>query len=382
MKIGIITIQRSPNYGACLQSYGLFFYLKDKGYDCEVIDLLRPIHSDYIPSKSYLPYRSKQYGVLKRALYKIKNYFVHSSRVSSISVEAKQKFDSFNNLINYSCQYCSIEELYQAPPDYDIYISGSDQLWNPTIGFCIEPYFLTFVKNGGRKISYATSIGIAKLEDKEKEDYSRWLSDYYSISVREKDGCKILSELVKQKVSQVADPTFLLEPSQWKSIIVPPIVDKPYILLFTLNYCKELIDFAYRISLESGKRLVYLCLYQTVDVSRYVDNIVNNAGPQEFLGYINSADMVITDSFHGTVFSLILDSDNVFSYVPLSRKRGSRITELLDTYHLSDHILRDDLSISYKELQSRFIDKHSLYEMMNCERKRSQEYLLRQLQQN
>ena len=380
MRIGIITIHKSSNYGACLQSYGLYSFLVDKGYDVEIIDLLRPTHTDYIKSKKFLPYRGKKRSIILNIKHVIKNIFITLIKKSSFLNGAKIKFNTFNNLIKYSQTYYSIEELYKNPPEYDIYITGSDQLWNPTIGFCIEPYFLTFVKNGGRKISYATSIGIEKLEENEKNDFTRWLSDYYSISVREKSGKVILSELVKQDVTQVADPSFLLEPSQWKSLMTPSKIREPYILLFTLNYRKELIDFCSRLRTESGKKLVYLCLSQPIDVSNLVDVIIDDAGPQEFLGYINSAEMVITDSFHGTVFSLILDAGNIFSYVPSSQKRGKRITDLLDTYNLSDHVLQDDLSISYKELEGMSIDKKNVSERMNNERSRSQEYLLKQLQ--
>lgn len=380
MKIGIITIHKSPNYGACLQSYGLYSFLKNKGYYVEIIDLLRPTHADYVQSKKYVPYRRKKISFIQRLLNKIKTTFKTPKPKKTLKNDAKIKFDSFNKLLNYSRTYYSIDELYKLPPEYDVYITGSDQLWNPTIGFCIEPYFLTFVKNGGRKISYATSIGIEKLESNEKEDFAKWLSDYHSISVREKNGKVILSELVKQSVTQVADPSFLLEPSQWKSIMVTSTIDEPYILLFTLNYNQELIEFCNRLKKESGKKLVYMCLYQPVDVSNLVDVAIDNAGPQEFLGYINSADMVITDSFHGTVFSLILDAGNIFSYVPSSQKRGKRITDLLDTYNLNDHVLHDDLSISYKELESRSIEKKFVSERMNNERSRSKEYLLKQLQ--
>ena len=380
MKIGIITIHRSPNYGACLQSYGLYSFLKNKGYDVEIIDLLRPTHTEYNQSKKYVPYRREQLSIIQKIKKIIKSLLGISPKKRLLTNEAQLKFESFNNQIRYSRTYYSIDELYKNPPEYDIYITGSDQLWNPTIGFSIEPYFLTFVKNGGRKISYATSIGINKLEVNEKEDFTRWLSDYYSISVREESGCKILSELVKQEITQVADPSFLLEPSQWKSLIVHPKVSESYILLFTLNYCQELLDFCCRIRRESGKELVYLCLCQpNLDGSEQY-TAVDSASPQEFLGYIANADMVVTNSFHGTVFSLILDAGNVFSYIPSSQKRGRRITDLLATYHLSDHVLHDDLSISYKELKGQLIDKDSLRKTMSRERKRSQEYLIKQLQ--
>lgn len=100
---------------------------------------------------------------------------------------SESKFQDFNSQIRLSKPYRGIDELYRNPPEYDVYITGSDQVWNPTQNYCLEPYFLTFVKNkNARKISYASSIGIDQLLPKEKKDFKRWLSSYNSISVREK----------------------------------------------------------------------------------------------------------------------------------------------------------------------------------------------------
>lgn len=379
MKVGIITIQKSPNYGACLQAYGLYTFLKNQNIECEIIDLLRPTHSEYIQSKTYVPYRKQNIGLIKRIKRYCRRFLKKQSSIKTLTPIAQQKFDAFNSNIKYSKTYYSIDELYEDPPQYDIYITGSDQLWNPTIGFCIEPYFLTFVNNGGRKISYATSIGINELEDNEKSDFSKWLADYYSVSVREESAVRLLSTLVSQKITQVCDPSFLLESDQWKRQLIAPTIKEPYLLLFTLSYNKTLLDFCLRLSRESGKKLVYLCLYiPNANISaEYI--AVNSAGPHEFLGYIARADMVITNSFHGTVFSLILGAGNVFSHVPSTQKRGKRITDLLKTYNLSDHVLGDDLTASFHELDSRKTDKVAIGIVTDKERKRSQAYLLNQL---
>lgn len=379
MKVGIITIHKSPNYGACLQAYGLYTFLKNQNIECEIIDLLRPTHSEYIQSKTYVPYRKQNIGLIKRIKRYCRRFLKKQSSIKTLTPIAQQKFDAFNSNIKYSKTYYSIDELYEDPPQYDIYITGSDQLWNPTIGFCIEPYFLTFVNNGGRKISYATSVGISELESREKSDFSKWLADYYSVSVREESAVRLLSTLVSQKITQVCDPSFLLVPDQWKSKMIAPTINEPYLLLFTLGYNKTLLDFCLRLSRESGKKLVYLCLYipNTNISAEYI--AVNNAGPHEFLGYIARADMVITNSFHGTVFSLILGAGNVFSHVPSTQKRGKRITDLLKTYNLSDHVLGDDLTASFHELDSRKTDKVAIGIVTDKERKRSQAYLLDQL---
>ena len=378
MKVGIITIQKSPNYGACLQAYALYSFLKNHDVECEIIDLLRPTHSEYIQSKTYLPYRKQNLGLIKRIKQSCRRFLKKQSSIKTLTPIAQQKFNAFNSNIQYSKTYFSIDELYEDPPQYDIYITGSDQLWNPTIGFCIEPYFLTFVNNGGRKISYATSIGISELEDNEKSDFSKWLADYHSVSVREESAVCLLSTIVSKKVTQVCDPSFLIEADQWKKLMIAPSKEDPYILLFTLDYNEILLDFCIRLSKESKKRLVYLCLYQPVNHSPAYTTI-DCAGPEEFLGYIAYSDMVITNSFHGTVFSLLLGVENFYSYVPSTQKRGKRITDLLNKYNLCDHVLGDDLTANYQVLESVKIDKESVKVIMDEERKRSQNYLLNQL---
>ena len=164
MRIGIITIHNSTNYGASLQAWALYKFLVDCGFDCEVIDLHRPVHDDYIFSKRFTDY----HGMCKEAqrfhLKKfIRTHIIKKKEPAGVAAR-EAKFTAFNGKIRLSRPYRSIDDLYAEPPAYDVYVTGSDQVWNPTQPFCIEPYFLTFVKDGNaRKISYASSIGIESL---------------------------------------------------------------------------------------------------------------------------------------------------------------------------------------------------------------------------
>lgn len=132
------------------------------------------------------------------------------------SIDSKCKFDEFNKGLNLSRPYWGIDELYATPPCYDIYMTGSDQVWNPTQPYCLEPYFLTFVPKGKKKISYASSIGVTELLENEKQDFRRWLSSYDAISVREHQAKELLASFIEKPVVQVADPTFLLDSGFWK----------------------------------------------------------------------------------------------------------------------------------------------------------------------
>lgn len=380
MKIGIITIHNSPNYGASLQAFALYEYLRLQNNDVELIDLHRPHYDDFVPSKKYKSYLEQNKTLKEKikdfAKGTIKRMLGHDvrSKSSFYNKESKKKFDEFTSQIKLSRPYRGVDDLYDNPPAYDLYITGSDQLWNPSQPFCLEPYFLTFVRNGKKKISYASSIGVAELTSRERNDYKKWLEQYDAISVREKQAKTLLDSFLSKEVTCVADPTFLIDVEQWLSMAVKPQIDSPYILLFTLQHMPEMHEYALRISKESGKQLVVInqALPNNVDGDFIA---VRDAGPREWLGYIKKADMVLTNSFHGTVFSIILGANNFSTYIAPSNNRGSRIVDLLDTYGLSNHLLLGDLSRHYSELASLSINREHVVDVMNSQQKQSRKFL-------
>lgn len=378
MKIGILTIHDSPNYGACLQCYALWKYLSDQGYDCEIIDLHRPgSHPDYIPSRKYRRARPVQKSILKKLKLLLKRSLGKKPlQRQYYNEESKIKFDAFNSLYTKGKPYNNIDEFYDNPPQYDVYISGSDQLWNPTQIYCIEPYFLTFVSGENKKkISFSTSIGIIGLTDKEKYLFKRWLSDFTAISVREKQAKDLLSTFVAREVIQTSDPTFLLQPSEWKELANYPNIKTPYILYFALHIDNVILDYCKKLSIESGLPLYVMNQTQPapIDNSYFA---IKDAGPRDFIGYIANADMVITDSFHGTVFSIIMGSKNFYTYIAPNSNRGSRIEDLLNTFSLSNHILNSNFERNYNELQDGKPDKDMNISIIQQERKRSASFLI------
>lgn len=379
MKIGIITIHNSPNYGASLQAFALWKYITDCGHDCEIIDLHRPHQKDFVPSKKYKACRYNKDSFkskIKKQVYRLIGRQPHRY----LTEGARNKFDAFNSQIRLGRPFLSVDELYTNPPQYDVYITGSDQLWNPTQPFCIEPYFLTFAPKGKKKISYASSIGITELTDKEKELFKNSLFQYDAISVREMQAKQLLQNLISMEITQVADPTFLLPIETWESISIKPNVSEKYLLLFTLGFNKLLLEYAIRLGNQSGLRVVYLTAVQPEDNGQY--KAVVDAGPREWIGYIANAEMVITDSFHGTVFSILMGAKNFFTYISPTNHRGSRITDLFDTFELAGHLLKTDLRQTYSELSSININHKYVSEIIRKERRRSQDFLIQNILHN
>ena len=334
-KIGICTLYyQNRNYGANLQAYALRYTLEKLGVNAELV----PYY-----------YRTR----VRRLLSSIKQS-LKKNRISKNVEKRNRVIDKFNNLIPHSKVYYS-NTIHKANKYYDCFITGSDQVWNPTQPYCLEPYFLTFVPKGKKKISYASSIGVTELLENEKQDFRRWLSSYDAISVREHQAKELLASFIEKPVVQVADPTFLLDSGFWKKIAVYSRKSEPYILLFTVGFDSNLLQFAIKISNESGLRLIYLNELLSEPIDRSYE-VVNDAGPREFLGLIAHAEMVITDSYHATVFSLIMETKNFYTYIASCNKRGSRILDLLETYQTKNHLLLNDLSENYDDLSNRKID--------------------------
>lgn len=373
MKVGIITIQRSMNYGAALQSYALWKYIDSKGHDCEVIDLFRPTFKDYIESRWFKPYTLKT-SLRKRLLLKIKSllHLKMKQKKTGYNKIFVSRMVEFRNKITLTESFKSVDSLYDNPPQYDLYITGSDQVWNPTMGFCMDPYFLTFAPKGSKKISYASSIGVDSLARNVAADYRKWLKEYDAVSVRENTGKKLLEKLTGRDVKVVLDPTFLLGRDEWLSLAMSPYQGEDYILLFTLSYDENLLTYARKLRDESGKKLIYLCRRQPAAIDY---TVVDKAGIEEFIGLIRDAKLMISNSFHGTVFSIMCGSGNFYTYIAQTNKRGSRITDMFETFGLNNHLLNPDLSQTYEALQADMVDRGALKDVLDAEVEKSKQFI-------
>lgn len=378
MKIGIITIHNSPSYGGSLQSYALYKYLYNLGHDIEIINLYRPTHEGY---KASLHHQYNRTNVIERFKNTVKALLGIKTRKHPNSGYNK-KFEEFNSHIKLSRSFDGVDSLYANPPVYDVYITGSDQVWNPMQPYLIEPYFLTFVKdNNAIKVSYAASAGISRLLPSEEKMFKLWIEQYDSVSVREEELKNYLGTFVNKKITRVADPSFLLDRRIWNENSANEAPSTPYILLFELAHNKDLVAFCKRTAQQAGIPLIVLGQNEP----ECADNsyiVVNNAGPRQFINYIGNAEMVITDSFHGTVFSVIMEAKNFYAYIAPDNVKGSRITDLLKIFQIENHLLNQDLKQSWSELSNNKLDKTSLDKIYLREQKSSRDFLVNSLKGN
>lgn len=341
MKIGIITLLGN-NYGGMLQAYALKNVISNLGFEVVNLNYLLHSKSDIKSAIKGIVYiaRDKKFKKFKTENFKL------SRPIKSSDIINEKEFNM------------------------DAYIVGSDQVWNQQIPMRERKiYYLDFVKNS-KKIAYAASIGRDEILESEKEQIGKYLDDFDYISIREKTGVNLYQPLTKNKIENVLDPTLLLNSEDWDKIASKNGINKDYIFSYTLGAEKEVIESIDKISEILNTGLVEI--YYKKQFKNEIKN-VNNAGPNEFVGLVKNAKYVVTNSFHGMVFS-ILYRKNFWVF-----KRGnmnSRIFDLLELLNLTNRIIDlekiDNIySINYNES----IDYDKVYEILNTERKKSIQFL-------
>lgn len=375
MKIGIITILKVNNYGAELQAYATQAVLKKLGYDAEIIDYLFYKHPKHKKTKASAPLFTFPFVCkLKEWLYP--KISALKSLPNHAAFDCREKrFDDFHKEnTSLSPTYYSIDELYSAHLDYDVYVTGSDQVWNPGIYSSIAPYFLTFAPKGKKRIAYASSFGVEQIPVYAINYYKEWLRAYDAIGVREKNALKLVEDIANVKATLVLDPTLLLTKNDWDKVSKPviPEIRGNYILLYELTPCPYILELAYYLSKNKGLRIVRICKdAHKQDKGHNIINIID-AGPAEFLSLFSGASLIITNSFHGTAFSINFQKD-FYTVLPLRKKNNSRQRSLLELFGLTERLIME--SSPLPDALKMNIDYTYANQRLNEERNKSIHYL-------
>lgn len=319
-KIGILTFHRAYNYGASLQCYALEDVLKNKlSQNVEIIDYIdENVMSGYkYFSKNKLNLKNIMKGIIKYILFFRKDKIRYANFDKFFTKEYNLSNRSFNNKM----------DLISHKVDYDILITGSDQVWNPKIvGELSDIYTLNFGDKNIVRISYAASVGDATQIERQKDIFKEKLSNLDYISVREEDAKNKLDIIIDKPIEVVLDPTLLLKKEEWNSLLsTDNTVKEKFILAYVVEADEEYIKIVNDLSEKTGLKVIHFGKrnpgYKSVLKSAYTE------GPLEFVNYIKNAEYVVATSFHATVFSVIFNKK--FFIVP-HRKTGARVTNLLD----------------------------------------------------
>lgn len=307
MKIGIVShYYQSLNYGGNLQAYALCKVLEK--YHVEPEQICLPDRNVKLPwEQSFGSFSKKQ--LVGKALRRMKRTVRKTAtRVFLKGLRQKRRaaFQNFNeNIIPHSTAVYSNETVHTADGCYDAFITGSDQVWN--LEWYNPAYFLTFVTQKP-KFSYAASLSLRELTDRERELLQDHLKDYIGISVRERRTTQMLQSALSRPVQWVLDPTLLLSDAQWDEVCSPRLIEEPYLFCFFLGKAKKARNLAKKLAKQRNLKIVTIPhLYGEFEFRDCCFGHIRleAPAPEAFISLIKHADCVLTDSFHATAFSEI-----------------------------------------------------------------------------
>jgi hypothetical protein len=376
LKIGIITIFKANSYGAELQAFALQKKLSLMGHDSELIDYPFYKHPSHVASRQSRPIFDM--GFKNRVKERVYPFWTALQSIS-IGEDIKRKqerMDAFHRTHSRLSEVCynSMEALYAADWPYDLFITGSDQVWNPRMNSSLDPYFLTFAPSDKPRVSYASSFGVPTLPDHTKRVYKERLSAFERLSVREAQGVKIVHDLLGCSPEHVLDPTLLLTDVEWSDVAVAVDLPTPYVLIYDLvPHSKLAVVARYVASQIRGAHIVRIRNQRGVGFRSQPDILdVDDAGPSEFLGLFQGASAVVTNSLHGTAFSINFRKPFYPVISPRMRNAG-RNESLLETVGLSERIIYENLNVDMTRLAE--IDYDTVLGRLERERDKSVNYL-------
>lgn len=322
MKVGILTFHDAHNYGAVLQAYALKKYITKLGHNARIINYHHYTIPDGFPKENN-----------------------------------EKRWENFNSFIQKLIDYD--EEVYQTEEeleklDIDVWICGSDQIWNTEITNGINKGFFLNFKTKGKKISYAVSMGIPELPKEHEEEFEKCIKNLDYISVREETLKKYVEKFTDKPIIKAIDPTFLLEKEDYDELIQEN-KQEDYILINELGPDDRLIKIAEKIANERNLKIIEL---NDKKKENYKYEQISDASPMEYLSLIKNSKVIITNSFHGTVFSIIFEKE---FYTITRLNRNSRMENILDIVGMRDRLIdkveeienvkKQDYNKAYKNLE-------------------------------
>ncbi len=361
MRIGVLTYYRNGSYGAALQAYALQTYLKKAGYESE---LIRYIHQWPPPLTLWQFVRSRSLQSIYGKCMSLYQRWITGRFASQYLIET-------------DCIFTSKRQLEKAPPDFDAYICGSDQIWNPwsfeADGFFDETYFLDFVKSSyALKISYAASFGRAELPLGYSEKIEPLIKDFSSIGVREESALGIIESFGKH-AEKVLDPTLLLDRLDYLALHAGGVQSESGLVSFILGSDKSFyLPACEKLAALMHKPIDFICpqLYLPKNVKSRYPSVA------QWVELIRNADFVLTDSFHGTVFSIIHERP----FLVLMRSggvsgRNDRLLSLLSSLGLQNRVVFELDFDAIESIYKKDVDWTAVRSRLESERKKSMFFL-------
>lgn len=331
-KVGLITFHASHNLGSLAQTYALQYVLNVKlGGRVEVIDFSSANQRNMY---SLFPKVESWKNIVKNFItfctYPIlrKRYNDFQKFIDDEFVKTSESFDSF-------------EQLKELNGKFDILICGSDQIWNINCTDFDDAYFLGF-DTEAKKVAYAVSLGGQNITNSANvQKYQHYLDDFDFISVRERNGQGWVSQLTDKNVEIVADPTLLVEPEKWESLVKEPDIQGDYIFFYGVPFSPETYDAVVKIGKQLSMPIIMLDARSYIYKLNFLRGIklYKGSSPGDYFGLIKNAKLVVTTSFHGTIFSTVFRKNFWTITFRETNKDDDRVGTLLDQLGMNDRFI-------------------------------------------
>lgn len=296
LKCGIVTFHSSHNYGSVLQAYAMVKVMQRLGLDAELIDFRHPRTTDMYEWRLWSPYKNWKWNLRELVLRGLfgfgkKREQVFSDFIENVLVKSKR-----------------VKGKNDIPDIYDVLVCGSDQIWNPFASGCNAPIYYLDFGSTSCKFSYAASSGSVRFGDSNPTLFKKYLTNLKSIGVREQFMQDYIEEAFGLKSVINPDPTFLLDAEEWTKIEKPYHgLPEKYLLIYTIEYPQSTIAFAHKVAHQLGLPTVQICNDRGLRafLHKDVDYRLMDVAPQQFLWLFHHATFIVTNTFHGNMFSVI-----------------------------------------------------------------------------
>lgn len=363
MRVGILTFHNPPNYGAVLQVLGLEKKLQELGHAVTIIDF---DSSDFNkPSQLSMSFKVK--SLIKKCINPLRNRHGDNRAFMTQKREKIQQFRADWLLLSNKITF---DQLPTVVDSFDAFVVGSDQVWNANWwGVPCPAYFLEFCKDKNvRKISYAPCFGEVSQPTPFLAKLDELIRNFDYVSVRSAFCRKIVEKYTHQRVPEVVDPTLLCSFGEVMS------AEKPYndyILLYSLS-SKLANDFRQIAGYLKEKTGCAVVSISPMNIYAFADKYAVGVGPSEFLSLVKNAEFILTDSYHGVIFSMKFSKP----FIAVSRNaRSVRIADLLNRYGILDRLVGKAKKAVTKQLLRSEIDYDDIHRRMDADIEKSVEFL-------
>lgn len=376
MKIAVFTQPVGSNYGGVLQAYALQTYLLSLGHDPILVNIIfkETMFSNILHNiKLFLKMTIKLLTFNKRQYLDKKKWHLDTHNIKNFATKTIRLTDEIS---------WKKAKIICKKYNFDAYIVGSDQVWRPKYSPNIATYYLNFVKSDNKtiKIAYAASFGVDCWEYNSYQSYvcKKHAKKFDFVSVREASAVSICKKKLDIDAEHVLDPTMLINPEHYLSFFkCKNNIKKNCLFIYVLDYNQDLEKTISIIQSELNLDIDYFIPKNTrCNKNNKVDNMHVLKPVEEFLHGIKNSDFVITDSFHGTVFSILFNKK--FITYANSERGKSRFTSLLDQFGLQERIVLSSLNID-KKILSKKINYSTVNELIEVKKNISIQFLKKAL---